>query len=172
MVLDLCQVLQDTFCDMFFDKFFNSPTLIQKLHDKYGLGRALSDRINMPQMKKDKEMKRGDYQCKFYNHIACIKWYNNMSVMLLGSHLEEVTSILTIQKRLKGSSSKILVTCSNDIKLYNSKIGGVDLMHQLKSAYQTYRRSKFRFYLRLFFICSMLLLQIFLLCIRNWRTKI
>ena len=96
-------------------------------------------------------MKRGDYQCKFYNNIACIKWYDNKSVMLLGSHLEEVTSISTVQRRLKGSSSKIPVNCPNDIKLYNSKMGGVDLMDQLKSAYQLDRRSKFGFYLRLFF---------------------
>ena len=96
-------------------------------------------------------MKRGDYQCKFYNNIACIKWYDNTSVMLLGSHLEEVTSISTVQRRLKGSSSKIPVNCPNDIKLYNSKMGGVDLMDQLKSAYQLDRKSKFQFCLSLFF---------------------
>ena len=102
-------------------------------------------------MKKDTKMKRVDYQCKFCNHIVCIKWYDSKSVMLLGSHLEELTSALTVQRRLKGSSSKILVNCPNDIKLYNRKMVGVDLMDQLKSAYQLDRRSKFQFYLRLFF---------------------
>ena len=97
-------------------------------------------------MKKDKEKKRGDYQCKFYNHISCIKWYDNKSVMLLRSHLEEITSKSNMQRRLKGP-----VNCSNGIKLYNRKIGGVDLMNQLKSAYQFDRRSEFRFYLRLIF---------------------
>ena len=97
-------------------------------------------------MKKDKEKKRGDYQCKFYNHISCIKWYDNKSVMLLRSHLEEITSKSTMQRRLKGP-----VSCSNGIKLYNRKMGGVDLMNQLKSAYQFDRRSEFRFYLRLIF---------------------
>ena len=33
VVLDLCQVLKDTYCHVFSDKFFNSPTLIQKFHD-------------------------------------------------------------------------------------------------------------------------------------------
>ena len=33
VVLDLCQVLKDTYCHMFFDNFFNSPTLIQKLNN-------------------------------------------------------------------------------------------------------------------------------------------
>ena len=71
--------------------------------------------------------------------------------MLLGSHLEEITSISTLQRRSKGSSPKIPANCPNGIKLYNSKMGGVDLMDQLKSAYQLDRRSKFGFYLRLFF---------------------
>ena len=130
---------------MFFVDFINSPTLIQKLHDSalYGLIIVCSNRINMPQIKKDEEMKRGDYQCKFYNHIACIKWYENKSVMLLGSHLEEITYIPTVQRRLKGSSSKIPVSCSDGINLYNSKMGGVDLMDQLKSAYQLDQRLKF-----------------------------
>ena len=58
-----------------FDNFLNSPTLIQKFHDNglYGLSKVRSDRINMPQMKKDKEIKWGDYRCKFCNHLAFIK---------------------------------------------------------------------------------------------------
>ena len=105
MVLKLCQALKDIYFYVFFDSFFNNPTLTQKLHDNalYDLGTARTNRINMRQMKKDKEMKRGDYQCKFYNHIASIKWYDNKSVMLLGSHLEKTASISTMQRRPKGS---------------------------------------------------------------------
>ena len=152
MVLDLFQVLEDTYSHVFFDNFFNSPTLIQKLHDNglYGPGTAGFDRIHMLQMKKEKKVKQGDCQCKFYNHISCIKWYDSKYVMLL-SHLEKITSISTAERRLKGSSSSISVNCPNGITLYNSKMGGVALMDQLKSAYQLARRSKFRFYLRLFF---------------------
>ena len=82
---------------------------------------------------------------------SLIKWYDNKSVMLLGSHLEEITSISTVQRRVKGPLSKIPVNCPNGIKLYNSKMDGVHLMDQLKSAYQLDRRSKFLFYIRLFF---------------------
>ena len=62
VVLDLCQVLKGTYCHEFFDNFFSSPTLIQTLHNNglHGLGIARSNRINMLQMKKDKEMKRED----------------------------------------------------------------------------------------------------------------
>ena len=63
VVLDLSQVLKNTYCHVFLDDFFNSPTLIRKLHHNglYGLGTVHYNRINMPQMKKDKEMKRGNY---------------------------------------------------------------------------------------------------------------
>ena len=113
-----------------------------------GLSVVLDLCQNIRQMKKDKGMKRGEYQ---YNYKACIKWYDNKSVMLLGSHLEEITSISIVQRRLMGSPSKIPVNCPNGIKLYNSKMGGADLMDQLKSAYQLDQKSKFRFYLRLLF---------------------
>ena len=65
--------------------------------------------------------------------------------MLLRSHLEEIISISTVQRRLKDCSSKIPVNCPK------GKMGGVDLMDQLKSAYQLDRRSKFGFYLLFFF---------------------
>ena len=174
VVLDLCQVLKDTYCHVFFDNLFNSPSLIQNLHDNglYGLCTTCSDRINMPQIKKDKKMKRVDYQCKFYNHIACVKLYDNKSVMLLGSHLEEITSISTMERRIKGSSTNILVNYPNWMKLYNSKMGEVDLMDQLKSAYQLDQRSKFQFFKdQSFLICSILLLSILLQCIRNWSNS-
>ena len=67
----------------------------------------------------------------------------NKSVMLLASHLEEVTSISTVQRRLKGSSSKI----REKIPLTFATAKWMEL----KSAYQLERRSKFRFYFRLFF---------------------
>ena len=66
---------------------------------------------------------------------SLIKWYDK-SMMLLRSHLEEITSISTVQRRLKGSSSKIPVNWLNGIKLYNIKMSGADLMDQLKSAYK------------------------------------
>ena len=51
VVLDSCEILKDSYCHVFFDNFFNSST-------QYGLGTACSNRINMPQIKKDKEMKQ------------------------------------------------------------------------------------------------------------------
>ena len=62
VVLDLSRKLENTHCMLYFDNFFNSPTLVEKLFDKgiYCLGTVRSDRKNIAVMKKDKDMKRGD----------------------------------------------------------------------------------------------------------------
>ena len=54
-------------------------------------------------------------------------------------------------KKIEGFLSKIPVNCPSDITLCNSQMGGLELMDQLKSAYQLDRRLKFQFYLSLFF---------------------
>ena len=51
----------------------------------------------------------------------------------------------------KGSLFKSPENCPNGIKLCNNKMGRVDLMDHLKSAYQLDRRLKSQFYLCLFF---------------------
>ena len=43
-------------------------------------------------------------------------------------------------KMQKGSATKISVSCPQAIKIYNTHMGGVNLMDQLKSAYQLDRR--------------------------------
>ena len=69
VVLDLFQVLKDTYCHVFFRSFFQQSPLIQKLLDNvlHSVSTACSDRSNMPQIKKDKEMKQRGCQCKLYN---------------------------------------------------------------------------------------------------------
>ena len=74
------------------------------------------------------------------------------------------------QSRLKGSSSNIPVNCPNGIKLYNNKMGGIDLTDKPNSAYQLDR--SFDFISVCFLICLMLVLSILSLCLRNWKIKI
>ena len=56
--------------------------------------------------------------------------------------MKEITSILTVQRKFKGYSSKIPVNCPNGINIYSSKMNGVNLTDHLKSAYQVDQRSK------------------------------
>ena len=49
--------LDQTYCTVPFDEFFNSPMLIDKLFDKgiYAVEKVRSNRKQMPQMKNDKQ---------------------------------------------------------------------------------------------------------------------
>ena len=76
---------------------------------------------------------------------------DNRSVLLLLSALEGKNDILSVQRREKGLKTKFLVPCCKVAKLYNSSMGGVDLMDQCTAAYRLDRKSSVRFYLRILF---------------------
>ena len=65
VVLQLTKDLERSFCTVYFDNFFNSPKLIEKLFQKgiYGIGTVRANRKQMPKMIDDKQMKKGD--CEF-----------------------------------------------------------------------------------------------------------
>ena len=72
-ILQLSQNLNDTYCTLFSDNFFNSPSLVETLCQRgiYGIGTVRKDRKHMPSMVPDKAMKRGDMnfniQIKLYH---------------------------------------------------------------------------------------------------------
>ena len=153
VVFQLTKDLERSFCTVYFDNFFNSPKLIEKLFQKgiYGIGTVWANRKQMSKMIDDKWMKRGD--CKFLfsgNTMAC-KWMDNRSVLLLSSALEGMNDILSVQRKEKGSKTKSSVPWPKVVKLYNSSMCGVDLMNQRTAAYRLDRKSSIRFYLRIFF---------------------
>ena len=146
--------MQQSFYTVYCTDFFNSPKLIEKLFQKgiYGIGTVRANRKQMPKMIDDKQMKRGD--CKFLfsgNTMAC-KWMDNRSVLLLSSALEGMNDILSVQRREKGSKTKSLVLCPKVVKLYNSGMGGADLMDQHTAGNCLDRKSSVRFYLCIFLI--------------------
>ena len=84
----------------------------------------------------DKQMKRGDYEFLFSGNTMACKWMDNWSVLLLSSALEGMYDIFSVQRREKGSKIKFLVPCPNVVKLYNSGMGGDDLMDHRTAAYR------------------------------------
>ena len=58
VVIQLSQKLNDTYCTLFFNNFFNSPSLVETLyqHGIYGIGTARKDHKHMPSMVPDKAM--------------------------------------------------------------------------------------------------------------------
>ena len=115
--LALTKSLEGTYCTIFFDNFFNSPSLIIKLFDKglYGIGTARMDRKGMPKMKPDKQMKKGDHECQFTDKVTCCKWFDRRSVTMLFSNISGIQSTSTVQQRMKQSTTKIPVPCPNVI---------------------------------------------------------
>ena len=67
--------------------------------------------------------------------MAC-KWMDSRSVLLLSSALERMNHMLSVQRREKGLKTKSLIPCSKVVKLYNSDMGGVDLMDQGTAVYR------------------------------------
>ena len=53
-------------------------------------------------------------------------------------------------RRSKGSATKTPVSCPNIIKMYNVSMSGVDVIDQKTAACRLGRKSKIRFYLRIF----------------------
>ena len=153
VVLQLTKDLERSFCTVYFDNFFNSPKLIEKLFQKgiYGIGTVRANRKQMPKMIDDKQMKRGDCEFLFSGNTMACKWMDNRSVLLLSSALEGMNDILSVQSREKGSKIKFLVPCLKVVKLYSSGMGGVDLMDQPTVTYRLDRKLSVRFYLRIFF---------------------
>ena len=105
----------------------------------------------MPKMVDDKQKKREDCEFLFSGNTMAYKWMDNWSVLLLWSALEGMNDISSVQRREKGSKTKLSVSCPKVVKLYNSSMGGVDLMDQRTGAYRLDRKSSVRFYLRIFF---------------------
>ena len=103
----------------------------------------------MPKMI-DMKMKRGDHRFLFLGNTITWKWVANRSVLLLYV-LEGTNDVLSIQRRKKSSKTKSSVPFPKVVKLYNSSMGGVDLMDQRTVAYRLDRKSFVRFYLRIFF---------------------
>ena len=64
VVLKMSEVLENTYCTVYFNNFFNSSLLIFKLFEKgiYGTGTAQTNRKGMPNLMPDCQMKRRDTQ--------------------------------------------------------------------------------------------------------------
>jgi len=86
------------------------------------------------------------------NGVTCVKWMDNRSVTLLSNFLtctkDDVTQVL---RRQAGSAEKLRIPCPTIVATYNKYMGGVDLMDQKKVSYETDRKSKIKYYLRIFF---------------------
>ena len=62
-----------------------------------------------------------------------------------------MSGVSNVMSRPKGSATKTPVSCPNIIKFYNNSMDVVDIMDKKPAAYRLHRKSRYRFYLRMFF---------------------
>ena len=102
-------------------------------------------------MPADKEMSRGDISFQYTDEVIVCKWYDNKAVTRCGANIEGNDDTSNVLRRQKGSATKLVVACPGIVKRYNHGMGGVDLLDQRVAAYRYDRKSKTRYYLRMFF---------------------
>ena len=105
----------------------------------------------MPSMVPDKAIKRRDHEFQYSDKAISCKWFDNRAVHLLGSNVEGFDALSVVSRRQTGAATKVNVSCPAMMKIYNYRMGGVDLMDQYTEAYRLDRRARFRFYLRIFY---------------------
>ena len=114
VVHQLTKDLERSFCTVvYFDNFFNSPKLNEKLFQKgiYGIGTVRANRNQIPKMIGDKQIRRGDCEFLFSGNTMACKWIDDRSVLLLSSTLGGMNDILSVQRRENGSKTKSSIPC-------------------------------------------------------------
>ena len=87
----MTKYLEQLFCTVYLDNFFNSPKSIENLSHKdiYGIGRVRANSKEMPKMIDDNQMKRGDREFLFSVNTMATKWMDNRVVLLYYLPLKE-----------------------------------------------------------------------------------
>ena len=108
LVLQLTKDLKQSFCVVYFDNFFNSQKLTEKLYQKciYGIETVGANRQQMSKMIDNKQMKRGDCKYIFSGNTMACKWLDNRSVLLLSSALEGMNDVISSDER-KGFKDQV-----------------------------------------------------------------
>ena len=142
-MLHLTQELENLFCRVYIDNFFNSPALQIELLSKniYSVGTVRPNRKHLPKDKlpDDAKMKKG---------VNFVKWMDNKAVYMFSNCLS-AHPLQTIKRRKKGSKESDTVVCPLLVKSYNEYMGGVDIMDQKKVTYQFSRKFHHKYYLRI-----------------------
>ena len=72
-------------------------------------------------------------------------------VLLLATNIGGMDRTSNVMRQTKSSATKTPVSFPNIMKMHNSSMGGVDVIDQKIAAFRLDHKSKFRFYLRMFF---------------------
>ena len=107
IVMQLFERLKMTYCTLFFDHFFNSPLLIDKLFEDgvYSIGEALSNWKQILDWRKIRKwlgVSRGESDFRYSKNIICRKWCDNKPVLLLATNVDEMSGASNVMRQRKG----------------------------------------------------------------------
>jgi hypothetical protein len=126
---------------VFFDRYFTSEHLIRTLLEKniYGTGTLMKTKTPCSVMSDKDLQKKGrgswDELVSTDGNLACIKWMDNRSVIMLSSLAGSKPSD-SIQRWCRKLKNYVSVSRPAVIKEYNESMGGVDVCDQLISLYR------------------------------------
>ncbi|XP_049961706.1 piggyBac transposable element-derived protein 4-like [Schistocerca serialis cubense] len=143
IVRDICKSLEGKGYHIYFDNFFTSVSLLQKLKDDrlFACETIRSHRKRLPMLKTDRELQRGEFDWSLCSDgIACIKWKDKCVVMLLSTIDSPVCVEAVSHKEKGGKITK--VPCPKIVKSYNANMGCVDKADKMNSFYAIDRKSQ------------------------------
>ena len=109
VVMQLSRLLVGTNVRLYFDKFFTTPSSIFKLKKDqiYSCDTIRQNRKGIPKnLKKDKEMKRGELDRSHSEGIHLVKWMDIKGVIVL-STIDSSTPVVPVRQRVKKQKEKL-----------------------------------------------------------------
>lgn len=154
-VLHLVQRLKSRGHTLFFDNFFTTYQVLEILHAKgiNAAGTVRVNRMNKPPLLTDKELQakgRGhaDSVTSRDGKIVLVKWQDNKAIHI-ASNFVGIGNTVTVDRWNKQDKQTVAVNRPEIVSLYNSGMGGVDLLDQFISYYRIFIKSK-KWTLRIF----------------------
>ena len=131
IILTLSESVKGKHHQLYFNNFFTSFTLLEKLLSQgtYGCGTIRTNR----KTDEAKKFKCGEYTFRQCSNIVAIAWKNN-KVVNVASTLADLTEHTTV-KRMQKDGSRIEVHCSILCFTVQYVHGGVDHSNQLRGSY-------------------------------------
>jgi hypothetical protein len=142
VVLHLAQPLFGKGHFVFYDNYFSSVELRKELlrHNTYSCGTARPNLKQYPAVLKDVLLERGQHKSQVLDGVECFVWKDKKNIHFIQNVCQPDEMDQVMRRNKDGSRSA--VPCPLSVKLYNHKMGGVDLADSKRKVYSCSMKSK------------------------------
>ena len=137
MVMKLTEAISGSHHQVYFDNYFTTLPLLQKLLDRdtYSCATIRTNRKQYPTEMSvaAKRLQRGEFLFRQCGNIVAVAWKDNKVVNVV-STLASPSDTTTVNRTQKDGSRRA-VPCPRSVALYNEYMGGVDHGDQLRGSY-------------------------------------